>query len=182
MTKREFIAVASMLAGIYIWAMYGVHFLVYFGEFVQERPLPSMSELLWFLPLICIPLVLVAAVGYLLIFRAWTVAGRLVPEQTLDEARFPCTTHNLEVVGISIVGLMLCVKAAPNLVAAALQLVTAGRETAEESNVTVMGVPPQYVVRQLLSFVLGAILFVKAGALAALWQRWQPTAASNAAE
>jgi len=182
MTKREVIALAFMLAGIYICAVYGAQFLVGLNQLLFLLSQVGISGAPWTIPLLCLPSFLLATVGGLVAFRAGSIAGRVVPPHTLDEAAFPCKVHDVQAIAISMVGLILCAKALPHLASSGLAFFTVLQGNSEEMRALSVNAVRYQFVTQLLSFILGLILFAKANALAALSRRWQPTGATNTAE
>jgi len=179
MTRRDLIAVAFMLAGVYIWAAYAVQFVFLIA------PLFPMSRGLDLFMLcfdIGIPLLLAAAVGWIgfeFIFRASVLARHVAPEDTGNEPAFPWKCHDVQAVAISILGIFLCVGAFSRLGLIAMQSLFLPEDTMGDvmSNVT------NYLVRDAVSqafrLTMGLLLFFKASALAAFWRRSQGAGISS---
>jgi len=156
MTKRDFIAIAFMLAGIYVWAAYGVYTVAVFGQFLYQWPSSTIGASLLAGLLITGVIFLI---GYLFIFRAWALASRITPEDAGGEPAFPWKAPDVQAIAISILGLVLGVKALVQLGWVALQFLFAGRDIIGEQRDHFLGYLLRDTFAQTLCLIIGLVLF-----------------------
>ena len=179
MTRRDLIAVAFMLAGIYVWAAYAVQFV-----FMIAQLFPMLEGggvfALWFSvggPLLVAAVV--AWIGYVLIFRASVLARHVAPEDTGNEPAFPWKCHDLLAVAISILGIFLCVGAVSRLGLIAMRSFFLPKDATGDMRSQMTNSLVRDAVTQALRLTMGLLLFFKASALAAFWRRSQESSISN---
>ena len=171
MTKRDIVSLAIIITGIYV-GLFAMVSLLALGPTLLHvswtNIVAVVSMLLTVVSLVCVIVVLFVVVRY-----SGKVALWLLPEDAQEEVALPCERVDVAAVAFAVLGLALCAWAVPRLAAAGASFaLTRSTEFPRVSVLNIHGLFPS-VVDEIVQCVLGAVLFVKAHALAAVWRRWQ---------
>jgi len=172
-TRLDVIALAFMLAGVYVWTIYGIQFLpivpMFFAGILDPEAfsLITMPQSIGFVLCWC---AMVFVIGYALIFRAAALVAWAIPEPKADETVTPWSVHDVQPVAISILGVAFVAKGLPNVASNVIQWLFFSQRDMPEQYVDIFG---GHVVTHVVQIALGLIMFVYARRI--LWERWQQT-------
>ncbi len=176
MTKRDLIATAFVLAGIYILVIYGAGVMMQLVFYAQG--MDNLSGLLGFAGSAVIGVVL-AALGYAFIYHAPALARKLVVEASADEPAFPYQAGDIMAIAIAVLGVSMAAKGILTLGSTVVSMAFRhGTPLVDQ-----LGGPAALLTRQsipeAIRLALGLVLFFKASAITAFWRRMQESKGSG---
>jgi hypothetical protein len=182
MTRRDVIALAFMLGGIYIWVAWCSGLFIWIPSALPGFRYGLDLTACGILFMTFVTCAVLFVVGYILVFRASALANRIVPQDAGEDPAFPCKIHDLHAVAISIVGVMLCARALPQLGLFVVRFVFFRNGPDTHQNEVVVDAFVYNAFYYVAYAGIGLMLFFKASALAAFWRRTQGIGVTDAPE